>query len=73
MIPRVADLTVDELRALLYQVVEEVLEGKFGTIEDPDEGFELRPEVEESLLNYLSSERRGDDADEVFRSLGLED
>lgn len=72
MTPRVADLTVDELRALLYQVVEEALEEKLGMTEDPDEGLELRPEVEESLHDYLASERRGDDADDVFRSLGLD-
>jgi diamine N-acetyltransferase len=39
---------------------------------DPDEGLELRPEFVDSLEIYLTSERRGDDADEVFRKLGLE-
>lgn len=73
MAPRVSDLTVDDLRALLHEVVEEVIEEKLGMLKDPDEGLELRPEVVESLQNYLGSDRRGDDADEVFRSLGLDD
>mgnify|MGYP000988846389 CR=1 FL=1 len=65
---RVSDLSVDDLRALLREVVEE----KLGMLVDPDEGMELRPELEESLRAYLESDRTGDDADEVFRSLGLE-
>jgi len=69
---RVSELSVDELRELLYEVVEEALEEKFGMTTDPDAGLELRPEVAESLRRYLESERRGDDADKVFRSLGLE-
>jgi hypothetical protein len=73
MSSRVSELTVDDLRALLYQVVEEVIEEKFGLITEPDEGLDLRPEVTESLQNYLVSDRRGDDAEAVFRSLGLED
>lgn len=73
MTTRVADLTVDELRRLLHQVVEEVIEEKLGMTTDPDEGLELRPEVEKSLLDYLASDRRGDDASDVFRSLGLND
>lgn len=73
MSPRVSELTVDDLRALLYQVVEEVIEEKFGLIKDPDEDLDLRPEVAESLQNYLASDRCGDDAEAVFRSLGLED
>jgi hypothetical protein len=73
MTPRVADLTVDELRSLLHQVVEEVIEEKLGMTEDPDEGLELHPDVEQSLQDYLASERRGDDAEDVFRALGLND
>ena len=73
---RVADLTVDELEALLYstlrQLIEEVVEDRLGMTTDPDAGLELRPEVAQSLQAYLASDRRGDDADDVFRSLGLE-
>lgn len=72
---RVGDLTVDELRVLLRDIlrelVEEVIEEKLDALADPDEGLELRPEIAESLREYLASERRGDDADQVFHSLGL--
>ncbi len=68
---RVSDLTVDALRALLREVVEEVVEEKLGLLVDPDGDAELRPEVIESLEAYSASDRTGIDADEVFRSLGL--
>jgi len=73
---KVADLTVEELQEMLYstlrQLIEEVVEEKLGMTSDPDAGLALRPEVAASLQEYLESDRRGDDADEVFRSLGLE-
>ncbi len=68
----VNDLTVDELRALMREVVEEVVEEKIGLLTDPDEGLELHEDVAESLKAFLASNQRGDDADEVFRALGLE-
>lgn len=72
---KVADLTLDEFRDLLQEMirdlVEEVVEEKLGMLVDPDEGLELRPEVAAYLDEYLASDRRGDDADAVFRSLGL--
>ena len=75
MVMRVADLTVNELRALfretMPEMVEEVVEEKLGMLTDHDEGLELRPEVADSLQAYLASDRRGDDADEIFKSLGL--
>ena len=69
---RVSDLSVDELRALLREVVEEVVEEKLGLLLDPDEGLKLRSEVADSLQEYLASDRQGEDADDVFRALGLE-
>lgn len=80
MSPRVADLTVDELQALLRvtmrevveELVEDILEEKYGMLVDPDEGLEMRPEFEQSLDEFLASDQRGDDADEVFFRLGLD-
>jgi len=72
MVLHVNDLTVDELRALMREVVKEVVEEKFGMLTDPDEGLALREDVVESLDAYLNSDHRGDDADDVFRKLGLE-
>ncbi len=72
MIVRVSDLTVEQLRALLRELVEEVVDEKLGLLSDPDANAELRPDVAASLRDYLASERRGDDADVVFRSLGID-
>jgi hypothetical protein len=72
MVLHVNDLTVDELRALMREVVEEVVEEKIGLLTDPDERLELRADVVESLKAFLASDQRGDDADDVFRALGLE-
>jgi hypothetical protein len=70
---RVADLTVDELRDLLRltlrELVEEIVEEKLGMLSDPDADLDLRPEVEDSLNRYLESDRRGDDAEEVYDAL----
>ncbi len=63
----VSNLTVDELRDLLHDVVEEILEEKLGLLTDPDSDLELRPEVIESLQGYLDSDRRGEDAEAIFR------
>jgi hypothetical protein len=73
---KVADLTLDELAEFLQftlrEVIEEVLEERTGMLTDPDEGLNLRSEVATSLEDYLASDRRGDDADDVFRELGLD-
>jgi hypothetical protein len=75
MTVKVSELTVDELRELLQEtmrdLVEELIEQRLGMKTDPDADLDLRPEVEDSLREYLSSDRRGDDGGEVFRSLGL--
>ena len=73
---KVAELTLDELAEFLQltlrEVIEEVLEERTGMLTDPDEGLNLRSEVATSLEDYLASDRRGDDADDVFRELGLD-
>lgn len=75
MTTRVADLSVDELRELLYEtvrdLVEEIVEEKLGMLTDPDEGLALKPEIEQSLVDYLASDRRGENSEDVFRELGL--
>ncbi len=47
---RVGDLSVEELKALIKEVLLEVM--------DPDYGLELRPEVEKALLESLDSRER---------------
>ena len=43
---KVADLTVEELKIIIEDIVQEELEQYFG---DPDEGLELRPEFVRKL------------------------
>jgi len=68
----VKDMSVEELRDLIAQVVEE----KFRELlVDPDEGLSLRPEVEERLRASLSEprkSRRTIPAAEVARRLGVD-
>jgi D-aminopeptidase len=52
---KVADLTVEELRALIKEAVQEELRG---VLADPDEGLELSAEIEERLRASLASSAR---------------
>lgn len=68
----VKDLSIEELRALIVDVVEETLRDLVG---DPDAGLELRPEVRERLLKSLNEpreSRRTVPASEVARQMGAD-
>ena len=68
----VRDLSIEELRALIADVVEETLRDLVG---DPDAGVELRPEVRERLLKTLNQpreSRRTVPASEVARQIGVD-
>lgn len=62
---KVSDMTVKELKALIKDTVQEVI--------DPDYGLELRPEVEESLRESMKQKERGEGVslEEVKKRLGL--
>ncbi|MBZ5516476.1 MAG: hypothetical protein LAN62_16830 [Acidobacteriia bacterium] len=47
----IQDLTIDQLKALIGEVVEEKLRELLG---DPDDGLDLRPQVRERLLRTLA-------------------
>ena len=66
---KVADLTAEELRDLIGEVVGEKLRELFF---DPDSGLELREEIQERLNASLASEERIP-LNEVKRRLGLND
>jgi hypothetical protein len=53
----VAELTVDELRYIIQEVMEQKLSEMLG---DPDEGLELRPEIEQRLRRSLAYVAAGD-------------
>ena len=68
---KVKDLTTDDLRVLIAEVVEEKLKELLG---DPDWGLELRPEVAERLRRSLAAMERGEKGrpmEEVARRLGI--
>lgn len=68
---QVKDMTVDQLKALIQETVEQTLEEFFG---DPDEGKEIREEVKQRLLESLKQRKageRGIPAEEVYQKLGL--
>lgn len=52
---KVADLTVEELRNLIRQAIQEELRQIFA---DPDKGFELNPEIEARLEASFASRDR---------------
>jgi len=68
----VSELSIEELKAIIGDVVEEKLREMLG---DPDEGLALRPEIQERLvksLNQPKKSRRAVSAPEVARRLGLD-
>jgi hypothetical protein len=68
----VKDLTIDELKAVIGEVVEEKLRE---LLTDPDAGLALRPEVQERLLRDLQGpqlEGENIPAAELARRRGLE-
>ena len=73
MIPtKVADLSVNEFRSLIRDVVIQTLTEIFS---DPDIGLELRDDIVKRLqqsLNYVQSGNRTTPAQDVAKRLGLE-
>jgi len=69
---KIAELTVEELKALIDETVEAKLEELMG---DPDYGLELREEVKERLRDSLAAVERGEkpvSMEEVAVRLGLD-
>jgi hypothetical protein len=77
---RVTDLTVDELRALIREevqaLVQEAVREALATLaaeeDDPDAGLELKPEVAERLRKFQQERPQGLPLDDIARELGLE-
>ena len=66
---KVADLTIDEFKDLIQEVVAETLLELF---DDPDEGLVLREEVKERLRRSLTSTNQTRSAQDVAARLGLD-
>ncbi len=66
----VKDLSVEELRSFIEEVIEEKLRELLG---DPDEGLAVRPEIRDLLLKKLNQTASDAiPASEAARRLGLE-
>jgi len=68
----VKDLTIDEFKAVIGEVVEEKLRE---LLTDPDAGLSLRPEIEARLRQQLQNPQLDGEsipASEVARRLGVE-
>jgi len=63
---RVADLTIEEFRALIRSTVREVLEEMIDD-DDPDERLEFRPKVADYLRSALQNPKRGTPLADVIR------
>ncbi len=69
---RIADLTVEEFKDLIRQVVTETIRELFG---DPDAGLELREEIKAALQRSLAAVQAGGEtipAEVVAAQLGLD-
>jgi hypothetical protein len=72
MAANVGQLSTDELREIIGSVVEQKLKEILG---DPDEGLEMRSEVQSRLLRQkkaVADGERGEALEEVAKRLGIE-
>jgi len=64
---KISDLTIEEFKYLMKEIISENL--------DVDEGLELRDEVKEELKEYNTKKKEGDlklfNPDDVFKKSGL--
>lgn len=72
MTARVSDLSVDELRVLIQEVVRQTLKDVF---RDPDDGLELQEDFRDELQASLNTSQAGGNllsVESVASQLGLE-
>jgi len=62
---KLSDITVGELKSFIKEAIYEII--------DPDNGLELRPEIEEELRKSLKQKKRGEgiSLEEVKKKLRL--
>lgn len=70
---QVSSLTVEELTALISKTVSDTMQS---VLNDPDYGAQIKPEVEQRLLESLkqaqAGKQKGIPIDEVAKRLGIE-
>jgi hypothetical protein len=70
--PKISDLTVDEFRSLVKDIVRETLNEMLG---DPDEGLELQDGLEDALRRSIKAVNEGAqtyDASDAAKKLGVD-
>lgn len=71
MVTRVGDMTIDEFRTLIRETVTQTLTE---LLYDPDDGLELRNDLEKALKSSITAVKSGEKtiaAEEVASKLGL--
>lgn len=71
---KLADLTLDDLRALMRAELKDFIRAMVQEAldeYDPDEGLEFSEETKQRLTEYLREKPEGIPAEEVMRELGL--
>ena len=66
---KVKELSVEQLKAVIQETVEEKL---YEILGDPDQGLELKNEVRERLKQSLVAKGKGIPFEQVARELALE-
>jgi hypothetical protein len=70
--PKISDLTVDEFRSLVKDIMRETLNEM---LRDPDEGLELQNGLEDALRRSIKAVNEGSqtyDADDAAKKLGID-
>lgn len=71
MTEKVADLSVDELKAIIHEIVENTLKG---LLVDPDESMDLHPDFRDEVLSSIEEMKKGSTRksfDEVADTFGF--
>ncbi len=66
---KVKELSVEQLKALIEETVEEKVHEILG---DPDEGLEVREEIMQKLKAHKASKKKGIPIEQVAKELGIE-
>ena len=72
MTVKIKELSVEQLKTLIQEAVEEKLQEILG---DPDQGLELREDIKERLKHSLAAVERGEEGipiRQVAKEIGLE-
>ncbi|GAB4511204.1 MAG: hypothetical protein OHK0046_08970 [Anaerolineae bacterium] len=70
---RLADMTRDDLRVLIREVLQEVLWEMEQLRPDPDEGLSFKPEIAEQLRKATLEKKSGKSLDDFAAEMGIDE